>query len=736
MSDVDQSPVSPAVLLQDAVEYGIDAWQRSVLLLDVMRQRGNLYLEHAISGKPPVLAFKYEVVMDGRELPHPANYALARIVPPEGFPDTDPKQRPFVVIDPRAGHGPGIGGFKMDSEIGIALRQAHPCYFVFFFSHPEPGQTIESVTRAEIAFLDRIIELHPDADGKPFVIGNCQGGWAALILAAAVPEKVGPLLLAGSPVSYWAGVEGKNPMRYTGGMLGGTWLASFAGDCGNGTFDGAYLVNNFEQMNPANTYWTKLYNVYANVDTEAERFLAFERWWGGHFLMNKEEMEWIAQNLFVGNRLSAGQVVSADGKARIDLRSIRSPIVVFASWGDNITPPQQALFWIPDLYESVDEIRYNEQTIVYCLNDKIGHLGIFVSAGVARKEHAELISALDLIDVLPPGLYEAVIEDTQPDLPGLEFVSGRYLIRFEAREISDILALGDGRDGERAFEVVKRVAEVNQDAYDTFVSPWVKAASNPWVAAWTRMMNPARVERWAMSDVNPATWGVKLVAEMVRERRQAASPQNPLHEGERSVSDAIVQGFSGYQAWRDHAVEWLFRSIYESPWLASLVGQGEASVHRRASETSGWIDEEFKRLKRHELERAFESGTLLDGAMRVIVYCGRVDHLVDERPFNALRRLMSESGLDEKIRIADLKQAMKRQTFLVLLDEERALAGLATVLPGESERRRALDLARSLAAARGEIPADEQERLARVARVLGVDASEKREKRGKSTEAA
>ena len=121
-----------------------------------------------------------------------------------------------MVIDPRAGHGPGIGGFKIDSEIGIALKQGHPCYFVMFFPQPVPGQTIESVCAAEIAFLRKVNELHPHAEGRPFLIGNCQGGWALMMLAALAPTRSGPILLAGSPLSYWAGVAGKNPMRYLG----------------------------------------------------------------------------------------------------------------------------------------------------------------------------------------------------------------------------------------------------------------------------------------------------------------------------------------------------------------------------------------------------------------------------------------------------------------------------------------------------------------------------------------
>src|SRR5262245_53606760 len=272
-------PTMP-LLAQSAMESWIDAWQRSILFWDVLRERGNTYLEHTRSGKPPVLVFDYEIIFDARELPQPANYALARIKPPAGYPPADPKKRPFVVIDPRAGHGPGIGGFKMDSEIGIALKQSHPCYFILFFPQPVPGQTIECVARAEGLFLQKVNDLHPDAEGKPFVIGNCQGGWALMMIAAAAPDLVGPILLAGSPIAYWAGVEGKNPMRYSGGLLGGTWMASLAGDLGNGKFDGSYLVNNFENLNPSNTYWTKLYNLYANIDTEPKRFLEFERWWG------------------------------------------------------------------------------------------------------------------------------------------------------------------------------------------------------------------------------------------------------------------------------------------------------------------------------------------------------------------------------------------------------------------------------------------------------------------------
>src|SRR3974390_231705 len=192
-------------------------------------------------------------------------------------------------------------------------------------------------------------------------------------------------------------------MRYAAGLLGGTWLASFIADLGNGIFDGAWLVQNFENLNPANTFWDKYYHVFANVDTEAPRFLEFERWWGGYYLLNRQEIEWITQNLFVGNKLWSGAVKAGSGNV-LDLRVIKVPIVLFASMGDNITPPQQAFNWVADVYGSTEEIKARGQVIVGLMHEDIGHLGIFVSGKVAKKEHAQIVSVLDSIEALPPGL--------------------------------------------------------------------------------------------------------------------------------------------------------------------------------------------------------------------------------------------------------------------------------------------------------------------------------------------
>ena len=550
-----------------AIEYAMDFTERQILFWDTMRQRGNQYREHAAQLAPHVLSYPFEVIADGRTFERPVNYGLVRIIPPKDI-TINPKARPFVIVDPRAGHGPGIGGFKADSEIGVALQAGHPCYFVGFLPEPVRGQTLEDVGRAEAIFLEKVNALHPQAEGKTCVIGNCQAGWAVMILAAIRPDLFGPLIVAGSPLSYWSGLRGVNPMRYSGGLLGGSWLTAFTSDLGAGKFDGAWLVQNFENLNPANTLWSKHYNLYSKVDTEAPRYLEFERWWGGHVYLNAEEIQFIVDELFIGNKLAAGDVKLSDGTA-IDLRNIRSPIVVFCSKGDNITPPQQALGWILDLYKDVDEIRSYGQTIVYTVHETIGHLGIFVSGGVAKKEYQEFSSNIDLIDMLPPGLYEAKFERKTEGAAHADLVTGDWIMRCEPRTLDDIRALGGHEpEEERMFAAVARLSEINLALYRTFLQPLVKATVTPAFADWMRKLHPLRLQYEALSDENPFVRMLAKLAENVRSNRHQVSPDNPFLKAQQAVSVQIEGALKSWGKLRDAFVENLFLAVYGSPALS------------------------------------------------------------------------------------------------------------------------------------------------------------------------
>ncbi|MCX7247323.1 MAG: DUF3141 domain-containing protein [Burkholderiales bacterium] len=532
--------------------YLADAAQRTALFLDTMLDRGNNYIAHLEKGTPPLLKFEHELVLDGRDLCPPCNYALLRLLPPASMP-VNRLARPVVVVDPRAGHGPGIGGFKFDSEVGMAMRAGHPVYFVTFRPEPEEGQTLFTVAQAEARFLEHVIARHPESPARPVVIGNCQAGWAMMALNAVRPELFGPLMIMGAPLSYWAGSSKLNPMRYAGASLGGSWLASLTGDLGVDRFDGVHLVENFEKLNPANTWWNKYYNLWSSVDTEAERFLEFERWWGGFFRMTGSEIEAIVENLFVGNRLARGTVMVGDHA--IDLRNITAPVVVFASWGDNITPPPQALDWIIDTWGDDRAIAAAGRTIIYVLHDSVGHLGIFVGADVARKEHDQLVTSLDMIESLPPGLYEMKLQAKA----GMEtqrwdqLEPGDYTVHYEHRTMADILALNpEGRDEEALFSTIAKVSEFNANLYKTWVRPWVKLLATRSVADALGKNNLMRMQRQLLSDKSVLAPLIRNQAKKAREKRTKIADDHPLRVMEKQFAQRITDSLNQY---RDHSNE-------------------------------------------------------------------------------------------------------------------------------------------------------------------------------------
>ena len=705
--------------INSAFEYWIDAWQRSILLLDVLRQRGNNYVEHNARTVPHVLSFAAELVVDGRTLPRPVHYVLVRIVPPEGT-NTDPNKRPFVVFDPRAGHGPGIGGMKHDSEIGVALAAGHPCYFVGFLPAPMPGQTVEDVCEAEARFVEAVAARHPTAAGKPCLIGNCQAGWQIMMMSAVHPDIVGPIMLAGSPLSYWAGVRGKNPMRYLGGLLGGTWLTSLAGDFGHGIFDGANLVANFEALHPDNTYWKKLYNLYSRVDTEGPRFLDFEKWWGSPVLLNAEEMQAIADDLFVGNKLASGQLRTGDG-LRIDLRNIKSPIIVFCSFGDDITPPQQALGWILDLYDHEAEIVASGQTIVYCLHQSIGHLGIFVSGKVATKEHGEFAQAMDMIDLMPPGLYEAVISGVDETVDSPELVKGEYLFTLEARTLEDIRALGGNTpEDDLRFATAARLSEVNQGLYRTFASPTVRLAASEESAEALRALHPNRLRFQMFADDNPAMAPVAAWAQWVRDNRCPAAADNPFSALEHLASEAIASGLEAWGKARDALMEEIFLGTYGSPWLQALLGlRADGASASRRVERDLAREAAASRLAA-QLRQQVESGGLAEAAVRALLYVRLPEGKADERGFAMLQQISSELPVARRLGFARFKEIVKEQFLILTLDEERAIAALPKLLPADKRAcEAALNVIHRVLEARGVVSDEGRRRLAQIETLFG-----------------
>jgi len=686
-------------------EYLVDASQRSVLFADAMRERGNLFVEHEEDGsKKTVLSWAHETIIDGTQLARPVNYSLVRIVPPEGV-EVREDGRPYIIIDPRAGHGSGIGGFKDASEVGAAIHQGHPTYFVTFTRLPMPGQTLADVTAAEADFVREVRRRHPNSP-KPVVIGNCQGGWASMLLAATNPDITGPVVANGAPLSYWAGQKGKNPLRYLGGLVGGATMVHMLSDMGNGLFDGAHLVYNFERLSPSNTWWEKYYNLWDRVDTEAPRFVGFERWWGSFYYMNPEEIAWIVENLFVGNRLGRG-CAHLNERTHVDLRDINSPIIIFASHGDNITPPQQALGWVADIYTGVDEIKARGQRILYTLHENVGHLGIFVSSSVAKKEHEQIVSTLKAIEALAPGLYEMVITEEHG-----EGVEKRFQVAFTERTIPQMMEQCGGDDSNRPFAAVARFSELGTELYDLTLRPAVRAMTNEPAAKLMANTNPMRLQRWVQSDRNPLMQPVKGLAEQVRENRQATADDNPFRQLERFNAGLVTMGWDVVRDMQNAMIEWNFNLFWGLPAVQTLGERMTSSMSEAPREDLRTLTSVQDALDRIEL------GGFEDGVIRMLIFLAHSRKEVRRTRLERSNRMLMTTEPFASMKPKARTRLIHKESLIVGYEPDEAMAALPTLLASDEERKRALALCEEIAGPREEMSRETVEMLNRLALTL------------------
>ncbi len=718
-------------IFKDGYEYCRDAGQRFFLFTDVFRKRGNIYHEHLANGQPPVLVFDYEIIMDAREFDKPVNFALARIKErrenglkksesnveqrdsitlEEEYKNKETK-RPMVIFDPRAGNGAGIGGSKEASEIGLALSFGHDVYFVFFYTDPMPGQTLSDVKNAQIRFLEEVANRHPNA-ARPAVIGNCQGGWSSALLASDRPDLVGPLLMNGAPLSFWAGKGYQNPMRYLGGMLGGVWMNSFLGDLGNGVFDGANLVMNMHNLNFTANYWSKYYNVYSKVDTEEKRYLDYEKWSGGYYKMTTEEIHQIAGDLFIGNKLELNEFIMDDDNI-IDLKEIDDPVLVFASEGDNITPPQQALFWIPRTYGTVEEIKRRQQVVIYMVHSEIGHLGIFVSSAIANKEQQEIIGNIEIIDFLWPGLYEMVITQN-PSKPWMN----DYLVKFEEREMDNINAYCDGIKDWSLFRRVAAFSEFNDHIYRTYFRPWVKLFVNEQTAEFIRQLHPLRTQRSFFSDRNPLMCHVESAAQIVKENRQPVGEDNVFLQMEQACYEFGKNWLDICQEVRNYAQQTVFRTIYGQPFW-DLFFPEQPHCSKVAKEHKKKQKADSRKDRAHWLS-LMETGGFTEGVFRMMLAISREDKKVDEKEMREGARIVQSHERLKNIPVVQLKRIAKEQARILQTDQKKGMNALNKLLKTKTERQEAYQLAERIASADSPITNNERVMLNQFKQILDL----------------
>ena len=456
--------------------------------------------------------------------------------------------------------------------------------------------------------------------------------------------------------------------------------------------------------------------IYTNIDTGGPRFLGFEKWWGDFIQLNGDELQFLVDNLFIGDKLTRNQLRSHDGTV-FDTRNITSPIIVFTSSGDNISPPPQTLGWIVDLYRDVADIRATGRTIVYCLADKIGHLAIFVSSKVGAKEDEEFVELIDVVDCLPPGLFEMLISPRPAEAQAGAGMTGDWIARFEPRSLDDIRAVGrNSAADDRAFAAAARLSDLNLSVYRTVLQPLVRALASQPAADMARTLNPLRLSYTIFADGNPWMKGVQTLAAGVAAARKPVAADNPFLVLQGQVSDRITSALNAYQAARDKLAEQMFFGFYGSPFVQSLLGINEGSDVRPLP---GASPEKLAAQKAMTDAYAakLRSGGFDEALTRAVLYVIAADRSLDQRcalALNVARQQLMRLSLGE------FKTMVRDQFFVLQLEHERAVEALAVLVPEADARTAVLTQVESIVRAGGQPSAAESERLARLASVLAV----------------
>jgi hypothetical protein len=375
---------------------------------------------------------------------------------------------------------------------------------------------------------------------------------------------------------------------------------------------------------------------------------------------------------------------------------------------------------VADVYGSTEEIKARGQTIVGLLHKEIGHLGIFVSGKVAKKEHAQIVSVLKSIEALPPGLYgmEIVEEKDSDGKP-------EYSVRFHERQLEEVVQRLNRfkRADEKPFEAVEAISEFNQRAYELFAQPLVQAMSNEYTAKLSRTLHPLRASRWAWSDLNPWLAWLAPTAAAVKAQRASLAADHPLRKLEKRGAELLSASLDYYRDVRDAASEAAFFQVYGNLFSLYVADKRESEARTGA----GAVD-------RRELPYVKEAlASIAEGGYPAAL--ARCAYLLQRKgeplPLARLelkQELMSDYGeFIPQVAPDERRRIRGEQEIIVNYEPERAIETLPDLVADPADRARLVDLlTRLLADERvqrlGATP-EQLAMLARIRKVLGLPAS-------------
>jgi hypothetical protein len=255
------------------------------------------------------------------------------------------------------------------------------------------------------------------------------------------------------------------------------------------------------------------------------------------------------------------------------------------------------------------------------------------------------------------------------------------------------------------------------------MQPLVRAMTPTPVSMWLHRFHPLRLQYEMFSDVNPFMSLVKLAADQIRIDRKPAVADNPFIKLEETASRQIVAALDGWRQLNETMAEWVFLSVYGSPILQATVGVDPGDMRPQRKATKDPWHRQLVHSRIAELKTRITTGGLRECVVRGLLYAGMARGGPDERGLAAIRRLRAiQDG--RRLTLAEFKALLREQFFMLIVDEEAALAAIPGMLPAEADvRQKGFAALCQVLSARGEITGEVATRLRRIAQLFEVDAS-------------
>lgn len=273
---------------------------------------------------------------------------------------------PTLILPPQAGHDSCIVDYAPGQSQVLTARAAG---LSRIYSLDWVGATPATKDASIVDYLEVLRDAVERLGGRVNLVGDCQGGWLAVIYAALHPDTLHTLTIAGAPIDFHAGdalihdcVQALAP----GGDLSFYEAVVHAN---GGVLPGEFLLGGFMAMRPHGEVDRQLQLLAHLHDADyVQRYQRFERWFQHNQPIPGAFYLWIVEHLFQNNEMIRGELVV--GEEVVDLARITCPLYLLAGASDHITPAEQ-------VYALADHAGTPAGQVTQRLSNG-GHLGLFM----------------------------------------------------------------------------------------------------------------------------------------------------------------------------------------------------------------------------------------------------------------------------------------------------------------------------------------------------------------------